>query len=199
MAPLLDLYRTMTLIRQTEEQLVRAASAWAHPRRLPYLRRPGGGRRGSLRPFAARRRGLQHASRARARARQGDAARRADGRAVRTSDRLFAWPGRQHAPVRAGNRHDGHQRHRRPVHPPGGRRGLQLQAAQDGSRGGRVLRRRCGQQRRLPRRAEPRGDLEAAGAVRLREQPVRDRGAFRQRRGQPARRVARCRLRHARS
>ena len=42
-----------------------------------------------------------------------------------------------------------------------------------------VLRRRRGEQRRLPRRAEHGGDLEAAGAVRVREQPVRHRGAVR--------------------
>ena len=65
-------------------------------------------------------------------------------------------------------------------------------------RRGRVLRRRGGQQRRVPRGAEPRRHLEAAGAVRLREQPVRHRGAVRLRRRQPERGVARRGLRHAR-
>ena len=71
------------------------------------------------------------------------------------ADRLLARPRRQHAPVRARSRHDGHQRHRRPVHPAGGRRRLQLPAAEDGPRRGRVLRRRRGEQRRVPRGAEP--------------------------------------------
>ena len=48
--------------------------------------------------------------------------RAADRRAVRPRDRLLARPRRQHAPVRARDRHDGHQRHRRAVHPAGLRR-----------------------------------------------------------------------------
>ncbi len=52
-------------------------------------------------------------------------------------------------------------------------------AAQDrpGQRG--LLWRRCGQQRRFPRRDQHGGGLGAAGVVRLREQPVCDRGAVR--------------------
>ena len=107
------------------------APARADPRRLPHLRRPGGDRRRRLRPPAARRRRLQHAPRPRPRPGQGRAAARADRRAVRPGDRLLARPRRQHAPVRARGRHDGHQRHRRPVHPAGRRRRLQLQAAED--------------------------------------------------------------------
>ena len=80
----------------------------------------------------------------------------------------------------------------------GGRGGLQLQAAQDRPRGGGVLRRWGGQQRRVSRRAEPGQHLEAAGAVRLREQPVRHRSAVRLRGRQSERRQPRRGLRHAR-
>ena len=178
----LALYRGMVLIRRCEEAAGPVAPAGlVHGACHTYVGQEGDrGRR--LRASAAGRRGLQHASRPRPRAGQGRAAARADRRAVRPGDRLLARPRRQHAPVRAGSRHDGHQRHRRPVHPAGRRRRLQLQAAQDRPRGGRVLRRRRGQQRRVPRGPEPGRHLEAAGAVRLREQPVRHRGAVRVRR-----------------
>ena len=118
---LLSLYRTMLLIRRCEEQLAQVAPARPDPRRLPHLRRPGGDRRRRLRPPAAGRRGLQHAPRPRPRPGQGRAAAATDRRAVRPGDRLLARPRRQHAPVRPRSRPDGHQRHRRAVHPPGGR------------------------------------------------------------------------------
>ncbi len=38
---------------------------------------------------------------------------------------------RQYASLLAGSRHDGHQRHRRPLHPSGGRRRLQFQIARN--------------------------------------------------------------------
>ena len=60
---------------------------------------------------------------------KGVPAARADGRAVRAGDRLLPRARRQHAPVRARGRPDGHQRHRRAVHPAGGRRRLQLPTA----------------------------------------------------------------------
>ena len=67
--------------------------------------------------------------------------------------------------------------------------GYSFRLLEDRPRRRRVLRRRGGQQRRLPRGAEPGRHLEAAGAVRLREQPVRHRGAVRLRR--PATRTSR--------
>ena len=126
---MLSLYRTMQTIRQCEEQLARAHQRGPDPRRLPHLRRRGGDRRRASAHIC----GATTSSSARIaawpRAGQGSAAARADRRAVRPRDRLLARPRRQHAPVRARGRHDGHQRHRRPVHPAGRRRGLQLQAA----------------------------------------------------------------------
>ena len=63
--------------------------------------------------------------------------------------------------------------------------GYSFELLKTGRVGRRLLRRRRGQQRRVPRRAEHGQHLEAAGAVRLREQPVRHRGAVRVRQRQP--------------
>ena len=101
---------------------------------------------------------------------------------------LLARPRRQHAPLRARGRPDGHQRDRRPVHPPGRRRRLQLQAPRIRPRGRGLLRRRRREQRRLPRRPQHGQHLEAARAVRLREQRVRHRGPVPVRQRQPRRR-----------
>ena len=75
--------------------------------------------------------------------------------------------------------------------------GYSFKLPENRSRRRGLLRRRRRQQRRLSRRAEPGRHLEAAGAVRLREQPVRHRGAVRVRRRQSQRRRARADLRHA--
>ena len=180
---LLDLYRVMVLIRQCEEQLARSHQrGLVHGACHTYVGQEAiaVGVCAHLRPddvVFSTHRGHGHALA------KGVPPRQADRRAVRPGDGLLARARREHAPVRARGRHDGHQRHRRPVHPPGGRGGLQLQAARrPTSVGGGVLRRRRGQQRRLPRGAEHGRHLEAAGAVRLREQPVRHRGAVRLRR-----------------
>ena len=71
--------------------------------------------------------------------------------------------------------------------------GYSFKLLEDRSRGRRLLRRRGRQQRRLSRRAEPGQHLEAAGAVRLRKQPVRHRSAVRLRGRQPERRPAAAR------
>ncbi|CAA9323522.1 MAG: Acetoin dehydrogenase E1 component alpha-subunit, partial [uncultured Nocardioidaceae bacterium] len=169
-----------------------------HPRRLPHVRRPGGGRRRRLRPPAPRRRRLQHPPRPRPRPGQGRPAARGRGRALRPRHRLLPRAGRLDAPLLARGRADGHDRHRRTQHPPGDRRRLQLQAAQDRPGQRRLLRRRRGQQRRLPRGAQPGGDLGPARDLRLREQHVRDRGRLRRGHPQHRRRRARPDLRHGR-
>ena len=56
--------------------------------------------------------------------------------------------------------------------------GYSFQVLADRSGGRCLFRRRRRQQRRVPRRAQHGQHLEAAGAVRVREQPVRDRGAL---------------------
>ena len=110
------------------------------PRRVPHLRRAGGDRRRRLRPPRAHRRGVQHPSRPRPRAGEGSRPGIAHRRALRAGHRLLAGARRQHAPLRARDRPPGHERHRRPLHPPGGRRRLRLQARGEWRRGGRVLR-----------------------------------------------------------
>ena len=125
----LSLYRTMLIIRLTEEQL-RAA----HQRGLihgachTYVGQEAiaAGVCAHLRPddvVFSTHRGHGHALA------KGVEPARAHGRAARPRDGLLARARRQHAPVRARDRHDGHQRHRRPLHPAGRGRGLQLQAA----------------------------------------------------------------------
>ena len=79
----------------------------------------------------------------------------------------------------------------------GDRRGLQLPPARDRPRQRRLLRRRRRQQRRVPRGAQPGRDLAPAGPVRLREQPLRDRGALRDGDAQSGRRGPRRGLRPA--
>ena len=76
--------------------------------------------------------------------------------------------------------------------------GYSFKLLRNGPCRGRVLRRRRGEQRRLPRRAQPGPHLEAAGAVRLREQPVRHRGPLRLRQRQSRAWPRGARLRHAR-
>ena len=174
---MLGLYRQMLEIRRCEEQLARLHQTGSSP--APAI--PTSARRRSRRRSArtcARRHGDEHAPRPRPRARQGRAAARADRRTVRQGDGLLARARRQHAPLQARGRHARHERHRRAEHPDGGGRGLHLHAEEVRSGRRRLLRGRRGQQRRLPRGAEPGHRLGPAGALRLREQPVRDRSAF---------------------
>ena len=127
---LLELYRGMVLIRRCEEQLARShQKGLIHGACHTYVGQEAIAA-GVTCSSAARRRGLQHASRARARAGEGGLAAAAVRRALRPRDRLLAGARGLDAPVRARGRADGHQRHRRAVHPPGRRGRLQLQAAE---------------------------------------------------------------------
>ena len=118
----------MVLIRRCEEQLARSHQrGLIHGACHTYVGQEAIA--AGVCASAGRRRRLQHAPRPRPCPGQGGRASPVVRRAVRPRDRLLAGARRQHAPVRPGSRHDGHQRHRRPVHPPGGRGRLQLQAA----------------------------------------------------------------------
>ena len=126
----------------------------------------------ALQPRGQRRR---HLPRARPRA----AARRADerdhGRDVRQAGGLLARPRRLDAPVRRGDALLRRQRHRR-RRPAAGRRAWRwpTSCSQREARHRLLLRRGRGRRGRVPRVAEPGRAVAAAGAVRLREQPVRD-------------------------
>ena len=76
------------------------------------------------------------------------------------------------APHRRLARRDGLLRDRRGAHADRGGRGVGRAGARDGSGRRLLLRRRHHEHRDVPRGAEPGRGLEAAGRVRLREQPV---------------------------
>ncbi len=176
----------MLLIRRCEEQLAQVAPARARPRGVPHLRRPGGDRGRRVRPPAAATTWSSARTAATA-TRWPRACRR-----VQLIAELFGRAtGCSHG--RGGSMHL--------FSPEVGMMGTSgivgpciLQAAGAGysfkllktdnvavaffgdgavNNGG------------LPRGAEPRRHLEAAGAVRVREQPVRHRGAVQLRRRQP--------------
>ena len=137
------------------------------------LRRPGGDRR---------RRGGRHAGgrlprRAPPLARPSHRGRRRspadDGRDVRQADGLLQGARRLDAHRRPVAGHPRLQRDRRRRDPARVRRRADGAAARVGPGVRRVLRRRCGGAGRGARRDEPRGDLEAPGGLRVREQPVR--------------------------
>ena len=88
-------------------------------------------------------------------------------------DGLSQGQGRLDAPLRQERQLPGRPRHRRRPPAAGGGRGVRHQVP--GRRPGRalLLRRRRRARGRVPRVAEPRRALEAAGRLRLREQPLR--------------------------
>ena len=139
----------------------------------PQLQGRGGDRRRRLRHAARRRHHRLLSPRPRPLHRQGRAHRPHDGGADGPPDRLLPGPRRLHAHRRHGAQHHGRERHRGRGHAARHRRRPRRQAARDGPGGGRLLRRRRLQPGRLPRIAQPGGGVEAAGDLRLREQPVR--------------------------
>ena len=94
-------------------------------------------------------------------------------RAVRQGDRLLPGQGRQHAHLGPRARHARRERHRRRQRPHRRRRRVREQVPQERPRHGLLLRRRRVERRRVSRSGEHGGALQAAGRVRLREQPLR--------------------------
>ena len=112
------------------------------------------------------------ASRPRPLHRQGRRPQAHDGRALRPADRLLQGQGRLHAHRRFRHRHARRQRHRRGRHLDRHRRGARGADGRQGRRRGLLLRRRRIERGAVPRVPQHRGDLEAADALRLREQHV---------------------------
>ncbi len=137
------------------------------------LRRRGGDRGRRLRAPASGRLRRELPPRPRPLHRQRRADRPHDGRADGACHRLLRRARRLDARRRPGAQHPGCQRHRRRRHAAQRRRRARGQAQGRRSGGDRVLRRRRQQPGHLPRIAQSRGGLAAAGPVRLREQPVR--------------------------
>ena len=139
-----------------------------HP---PGLGPGGGGRRGQRRPGAGRLR-VRHLPRPPPRHRPRGQPRGLPGRADEPGHRAVRGQGRLHAPDRGRPQHARVLRDRR--RPPADRlRGrLVGQAARHQPGRGGLLRRRGDQHRRLPRGPQPGRRVAAAGAVRLREQPL---------------------------
>ena len=142
-------------------------------RHRAQLRRPGGDRRRRRERDA--RDGLPR--RAPPLARAPDRGRRRpapdDGRDVRQAHRLLQGARRLDAHRRPLARHPRLQRDRRRRDPARVRRRADREAPRHRPGRGRVLRRRRRRPGRGARGDEPRGDLEAAGRLHLREQPVR--------------------------
>ena len=160
----------------------------------PPVARAGGGRGRLCRRHAPRRPELLHLSRPRAHAGARRVGREGARRAHAARQRADARQGRIDAPHLRRARRDGLLRHHRRAPADRLRRGV-ARAIQGTRRCVRLLlRRRHDEYRRVPRGAEFRGGVEAAGRLRLREQPLhgihadpqRDRGRASRRRTAPA-------------
>ena len=175
---LLGLYRTMLIIRRTEEQLVKmyaAGKLYGGVHTYIGEEAVASGVCAHLGPQDAvfsTHRGHGHALA------KGIPPRELIAELLGRITGCSQRPGRQHAPVQARDRLHGLQRHRGGLHRAGRRGRLHGAAAKDRQRERGVLRRRRDQQRRFPRGHQPRHDLGPAGALRLREQPLRDGSAL---------------------
>ena len=121
-----------------------------------------------------RRRGGRHLSRTRSRAGARPDRGKRDGRDVRQARGLQPRPRRFDAPVRCLAPLLRRQCHRRRRPAARGRAGAGRQDAEARPRDRVLLRRRRGGGGRVSREHEPGGAVEAAGAVPVREQPLRD-------------------------
>ena len=200
----LELYRTQ--VRHPRGRAARLRPVPAEPGQghQPSVARPGGGRGRLCRRHAARRPLLLHLSRPCPYAGARRAGREGAGRADAARQRPDARQGRLDAPDLGRARRHGLLRHHRRASADRLRRRLARAVQGRQGRLGLLLRRRHHQYRRLPRGAEFRRGLEAAGGLRLREQSLhgihadrrRDRGAAS---GRRPRRVLRARAhRHRR-
>ncbi len=170
-------------IREAEQRAYRPVPAEPGQGHQPPLARPGGGRGRLRRRHAAGRSDLLHLSRPRPHA----GARRADREGARRADaarqRPDARQGRLDASDLGRARRHGLLRHHRRASADRLRRGLARAVQGREGRLGLLLRRRHHQYRRLPRGAEFRRGLEAAGDLRLREQSLHGIHADRRRDG----------------
>ena len=162
------------------------------------LHRRGGDRGRHLRASARRRLRRELPPRPWPLHRQGRAHRSHDGRADGARDRLLPRARRLDARGRSGAQHPRRERHRRRRHAALGRRRAGDQAPGRRSGGGGVLRRRRQQPGHLPRIPQPRDRVAPAGAVRVREQPLRAQHLVPAQHGDRVGGGARGRLRHSR-
>ena len=168
----LTMYRMQVEIRESRAARLRPVPAEPGQGHEPPLARPGGGGGRLCRRDEARRSLVLHLSRPRPHPRARRADREGAGRADAARQRPDARQGRLDAPDLGRARRDGLLRHHRRAsadrlrgRPAGAIQGRQR-------RDGMLLRRRHHQYRRLPRGAELRGGVEAAGDLRLREQSL---------------------------
>ncbi len=163
----------MRTIREFEERLHREFATGRDPRLRPPLRGRGGDRRGRLRPPRSRRLHRQHASRPRARDREGLRREGDDGGDLRQEDRPVPRQGRLDAHRRPRQGHARRERDRGRRAAARVRGGALGQGARD--RPGRRLlhRRRRLQPGHVPREPQPRRRVGRAVRVRGREQRLR--------------------------
>ena len=143
-------------------------------RHRSFLRWRGSHRGRRLRGDRAAGSHLCHAPRARAEHRQGDEREDDDGRVPRQGHRRVQGQGWMHAHCRGRSREPRGQRHRGRRDPDRRGSGPQHRDAEDRSDRRLFLRGRRVQRGNVPRVAQPRLDMEASGALRLHQQPVRD-------------------------
>ena len=168
----LELYRSQVNLRRGRAARLRPVPAEPGEGHEPSVARPGGGGGGLRHRHEEGRPVVLHLPRPRPYAGPRRAGREGARRADAARQRPDARQGRLDAPDLGGARRDGLLRHHRRASADRLRRGL-ARAVQ--GRQGRIsllLRRRHHQHRRVPRGAELRRGVEAAGDLRLREQPL---------------------------
>ncbi len=179
----LKMYRMQVEIREAEQRAHDLFLQNLVKGTVPPLARPGGGGGRLCRRHEARRPLVLHLPRARPHAGAGRADREGAGRADAARQRPDARQGRLDAPDLRRARRDGQLRHHRRASADRLRRRLARPVQGPQGRDGVLLRRRHHQHRRVPRGAQLRRRLEAAGDLRVREQPLH--GVHADRRGDP--------------
>ena len=162
----LTLYRTQVVIREAEQRALRPVPAEPGQGHEPPVARAGGGGGGLRLRDEARRPVVLHLSRPRPYARARRAGREGAGRADAARQRPDARQGRLDAPDLGRARRDGLLRDHRRASADRLRRRLARAVQGRQGRLGLLLRRRHHQYRRVPRGAEFRRGVEAAGDLR---------------------------------
>ena len=177
------LYADMWRIRLFEEEALRQTSLGSVKGALHMYCGEEAVAVGGLRPSARRRLRARHPSQPRPLSGEGRADGTHDGRALRPHHRQLPRQGRVDAHRRLLEKHPRRQRDRRGRHRPGDRYRAREQDPRHRPGFSGVLRRRRGGPRPIPRRDSVRLAVDAAGGVRLREQPVPAVGSPQERRG----------------